>query len=198
MQLPQAEPDYAAISKRIDDEFLCQHVKKTLRKKLAANNAISIWHQCDRCGQKVGIAIKKASMPPPQVQALPAWDIQGESAFYAEKKKRFDDVYAAEKTRCSDVWDRAYAQYLQTAEWRRKRQLVLLRAQGICEGCRESQAVDVHHLTYSDVGEEFLFQLAALCRKCHDRWHGLLQPSAAATHQQLLQPCPAPTAGESA
>ncbi len=193
MQLPQTEPDYAAISKRVDDEFVCQHVKKTVRKKMAADGAISIWHQCDRCGQKAGIAIRKASLPPIHVQALPVWEAQIESVFQAERNKRFQEVYAAEKIRCSDEWHRVYAQYLQTAEWKRRRQLVLLRAQGICEGCRESQAVDVHHLTYSDVGEEFLFQLAALCRKCHDRWHGLLQPSAAAKHQPLLQPFPAPT-----
>lgn len=177
MQLPRIEPDYNAISKRVDEEFACKHTDKTIRRKLAADGAISIWHQCDRCGHKVGIAIKKASMPPAQVEALPHWDAQSESKFYAEKKKRFDEAYAAEKKRHAEAWQRAYEQYRQSPEWKRKRQLVMLRAQGICEGCREVEAIDVHHFSYDDVGQEFLFQLVALCRKCHDRLHGRIPTS---------------------
>jgi 5-methylcytosine-specific restriction endonuclease McrA len=192
MQLPRTEPDYAALSKRVDNEFECKHPDKTIRKKLAADGAISIWNQCCRCGHKVGIAIKKASMTPIQIEALPLWDTQLESTFYGEKKKYLDQAYAADKKRCSDTWHRAYAQYLQTPEWLRRRKLVMLRAQGICEGCRESEAVDVHHLTYSEAGEEFLFQLVALCPKCHARWHGLLQPTGDATHQPPTQPRPVP------
>ena len=28
-----------------------------------------------------------------------------------------------------------------------------------------------HHLTYENVGEEFLFELVALCSDCHERLH---------------------------
>jgi hypothetical protein len=172
MELPRTEPDYNAISKMVDEEFVCKHTHKTIRKKLAADGAISIWHQCDRCGHKVGIAIKKATLTPAQVEALPVWNTKLESGFYAQKKKRFDEAFAADKKRCADVWQRAYEQYLQTPEWKRKRQLAMLRAQGICEGCREVEATDVHHYSYDDVGHEFIFQLVALCRKCHERLHG--------------------------
>jgi len=33
-------------------------------------------------------------------------------------------------------------------------------------------ATEVHHLTYQHVGHEFLFELVAICRECHTRWHG--------------------------
>jgi transposase len=185
MRLPQREPDYAAISKRVDEEFACKHAHNTVRKKLAADGAISIWQQCDRCGHKVSIAIKKATMTLAQVQALPTWDTQLESRFYAEKKKYFDESYAAEKKRHADAWHCAYDQYLHSPEWKRKSKLVMLRAQGICEGCRETEAIDAHHLSYDDVGHEFLFQLVALCRKCHDKLHGRI-PSVSSPPSTLV------------
>jgi hypothetical protein len=172
MQLPRTEPDYNAVKKTVDDEFACKHTNKSVRKKYAADGAISIWHQCDRCGHKVGVAIKKATFTQAELDALPKWDNQIETGFHAESKKRFDELWANEKQRQLGVWQQAYEQYLQTPEWKRKRQLVLLRAQGICEGCREVEATDVHHLSYDDVGNEFLFELVALCRKCHQRLHG--------------------------
>jgi len=178
MQLPHTEPDYSAVKKKVDDEFVCKHAAHTVRKKFAADGAVSIWHQCDRCGHKVGIAIKKASLTPAQLQALPEWDGQIEARFHAASKKRFDELWANEQQRQTEVWQRAYDEYLETPAWKRKRQLVMLRAQGICEGCREAEAIDVHHFSYADVGQEFLFQLAALCRMCHERLHGRIpQPA---------------------
>lgn len=191
MQLPHAEPDYAAISKRVDEEFACKHEHKTVRKKLAADGAISIWQQCDRCGHKVGIAIRKATLTSAQILALPSWDTQLESHFYAEKKEHFDETYAAEKKRHTEAWRRAYEQYLQSPEWKRKSKLVMLRAQGICEGCREAEAMNAHHLSYDDVGNEFLFQLVALCRKCHEKLHGRI-PSISSLPPVPVQPGPIP------
>lgn len=51
-----------------------------------------------------------------------------------------------------------------------KRARVLLRAGRKCEGCGE-EATQVHHLTYEHVFEEFLFELIAVCRGCHERLH---------------------------
>lgn len=192
MQLPSRKPDYAAISESVDVEFACKHTHKIVRKKLAADGAISIGHQCVRCGNKVGIAIKKASMMPAQVAALPVWDTQLESGFYAQKKKRFDEVFASETKRYADIWQTAYAVYLKSPQWKRKRQLVMTRAQDICEGCREVKADDVHHFSYDTAGDEFLFQLAALCRKCHERWHGLVEPSVLTPRPTPMRPSPVP------
>jgi 5-methylcytosine-specific restriction endonuclease McrA len=49
--------------------------------------------------------------------------------------------------------------------------LVLQRANGHCEGCGQRKAVQVHHLTYEHVGQEFLWELRAVCSECHDRLH---------------------------
>jgi 5-methylcytosine-specific restriction endonuclease McrA len=31
----------------------------------------------------------------------------------------------------------------------------------------------VHHLTYQNAGNEFLWELVAICRECHARYHAI-------------------------
>lgn len=39
----------------------------------------------------------------------------------------------------------------------------------LCEGCGKARATQVHHKTYRNLGDEFLFELVALCDACHKR-----------------------------
>jgi hypothetical protein len=87
-----------------------------------------------------------------------------------KKEKEQEDLkekYSEEKKE----WEKWYQTYLQSTEWKEKREKVLLRAQGICEGCRENKATVVHHLNYKHVGDELLFELVALCEECHYKVH---------------------------
>lgn len=65
-----------------------------------------------------------------------------------------------------------YRDHLASPEWRELRLLVLKRCNGICEGCGRRPASEVHHLTYVHLGEEFLWELRAVCGGCHSRFHG--------------------------
>jgi len=65
-----------------------------------------------------------------------------------------------------------YKKYMLSNEWKYKRALVMRRCMGACEGCGENKAKEVHHTTYKNFGNEFLFELQALCYSCHDRIHG--------------------------
>ena len=67
-------------------------------------------------------------------------------------------------------WDR-YDRYMQTPEWKERRQLVLKRANYVCEGCGKAKATEVHHLTYERLGKEMLFDLVAVCDECHRKIH---------------------------
>jgi 5-methylcytosine-specific restriction endonuclease McrA len=71
----------------------------------------------------------------------------------------------------ADAWWTTYGAYLSSEEWAERRRLVLERAGLICQGCRRARATQVHHLTYVHVGEEFLWELAAICNDCHERLH---------------------------
>lgn len=73
-------------------------------------------------------------------------------------------------------WWRRYNNYLTTPGWRLRRQLVLRRANGFCEGCGQRRAVEVHHMRYPRdcwpgsadwLAREKLFDLHAVCEQCH-------------------------------
>jgi len=81
-----------------------------------------------------------------------------------------NDRYHLEQQRKIEWRDR-YEKYLQSPEWKAKRRLVFKRCGGVCEGCGEIRATEVHHLTYEHLGNELLWELAAACRDCHERVH---------------------------
>lgn len=66
-----------------------------------------------------------------------------------------------------------YLAYLQSEKWKRKRDAVFQRENGLCQGCREEPIEHVHHLTYSHCGDELLHQLVGFCGTCHNKSHYL-------------------------
>ena len=66
---------------------------------------------------------------------------------------------------------RIYSDYLLSPEWAKRREKVLRRANGICEGCGEARATQVHHKTYDHIYNEPLFDLVAICKACHESIH---------------------------
>jgi hypothetical protein len=85
--------------------------------------------------------------------------------------KERNDLYEQRKIeKDSDFWER-YNAHLQTEKWRLLRLQVLQRDNYLCQGCRIVKAHEVHHLTYRNLGDEFLFQLISLCKPCHDKFH---------------------------
>ena len=53
-----------------------------------------------------------------------------------------------ESTLQKSQWRIDYEEYLSTSTWRAKRDLVMARAGGQCEGCCERAATQVHHRNY--------------------------------------------------
>jgi hypothetical protein len=97
----------------------------------------------------------------------------------AEAAKRVAE-HEAQKEQESIAWWEAYNAYLQTEIWRRKRQFVLERCKGRCEGCFENFAAEIHHLRYPQnvlpgskewIAQEKLFTLVAVCHSCHADLH---------------------------
>jgi hypothetical protein len=65
-----------------------------------------------------------------------------------------------------------YREYLNSLEWKSRRQAVRERCKGICERCSKYLVDEVHHLTYANVFNEPLEDLQGLCRPCHSFTHG--------------------------
>lgn len=67
-----------------------------------------------------------------------------------------------------------YAGYLSSESWRRARKRALSRAGGFCQRCRcSSRHLQVHHLTYDRLGQEYESDLLVVCGTCHEDLHGV-------------------------
>lgn len=69
------------------------------------------------------------------------------------------------------AWRKAYAEYLQSGVWKRRRHEVILRAGGHCLLCQSTQRLEVHHVNYERVGDENPEDLRVLCHPCHVAQH---------------------------
>lgn len=162
--------DSLSVWREVQAENECDHSRWEYRRQEAVNGSEHFYKQCLVCGQRK--RVKKDEIHP--TRRAEAGEVDDGIAdawtrhLRSEVERRLDARRHAEK----EEWDTWYAQYLETSEWKHRRQLVLKRASGICEGCGEAMAAVVHHLTYDRVGHEMLYDLVALCRNCHDRVHG--------------------------
>jgi len=64
-----------------------------------------------------------------------------------------------------------YEEYLQTPEWRQRRDRALSRAGWRCTLCAAKDSLQVHHNCYDNVGEERDEDLTVVCQACHERQH---------------------------
>jgi hypothetical protein len=132
--------------------------------------------QCLSCGKLFGQSVSHTRARPD----TPTADLKAaEQYLKLEQAEREAGrlAEASERQRSRDAskqeWDAWYEKYRQTDAWRERRERVLKRANYVCEGCRINRATEIHHMTYDNTGDEFLWQLVAICRDCHERFHGL-------------------------
>ena len=161
----------------------CACSKTHLTRRVVSGGGVQYWMQCLRCGRATSqaLATEKAlqiaqRMGLSGLQDLSPWDQKLRDEYEKAQSAIWKALDAKRKEQWdANAWERseAYRSYLLTPEWREKRELVMLRARCICEGCGTADAEEVHHLKYPrEWGTEFLFDLVALCRPCHERIHG--------------------------
>jgi len=88
----------------------------------------------------------------------------------AERQREYERL-GREREKQSREWWTWYNNYLRSEAWRERAALVKRRSGGMCEGCGANKATQVHHVTYEHVGNEFLWELRAVCNGCHERIH---------------------------
>ena len=160
----------------------CKHSTTTVRSAIISGGAIQYRNQCSVCGELKGSAIARSRV----TNEPEAIDLTLRERFVAGREADYQALIRKhiklQKEAASGFWQR-YDEYLLSEKWKQKRQRVMLRADGQCEGCGEKPATEVHHLTYANCFDEFLFELAAVCHTCHIRYHKqreerLLRPGA--------------------
>lgn len=147
----------------------CTHQKKEIRCRTASNKTKMFKVQCVRCGELFGEWISHHKIKDPENI------IEIDDNLIRNYNMSCNELRVALQDRIKELdkidffgW---YKEYLKSPEWREKRLLVLDRCNDICEGCMKKVAEEVHHLTYANVGKEFLFELIGLCVGCHERIH---------------------------
>lgn len=151
----------------------CNCDQKAIRLRTQSNGVKIYAEQCLDCGRQIRAVSKNA----PEILEMPERITFDEALKeqWREREQAHRNRQAAEREQAqqekSNEWWQWYNGYLTTPSWRLKRQMVLARANGLCEGCRCRQAEQVHHLTYKHAGNEFLFELVAVCAECHARLH---------------------------
>jgi 5-methylcytosine-specific restriction endonuclease McrA len=148
----------------------CDHTgHRLIRYRLASNGTKMFKVQCTRCGELIGDWIRHEDIKDKDAKG-PIDD--GLRDRYLESVSELKHALIEQKRLINRgsffSW---YDEYLSSDEWMKKREKVLERCNRVCEGCGENIATCVHHLTYKNVGNEFLFELVGLCGACHVRYH---------------------------
>lgn len=170
------------------NDLECSHSLSAIRQRRRSNGVKHFVYQCLQCGEELRAVGKKdpAILSLADIEAFDEalreswyqrrqeyWREQSEqrrNTFEQERERQFAEQ-KTEADRANREWWERYTAYLKTPQWRSKRTAVLARANGMCEGCLTRRATQVHHLTYAHVGDEFLFELVAICDECHSRIH---------------------------
>lgn len=166
----------------IAEHYACDHVGLARNTRRTFSNGVEHIHQqCVGCGASVK-ALQKANFSRAEIAAMPAWDAELPRRRHIERcelEQGWRKHFYARQERARANGQRRYDQYLQSPEWERKRAAVLKRANHVCEGCGTRRATQAHHLTYEHLYNEFLWELRAVCRECHERLHAVQRSESA-------------------
>lgn len=150
----------------------CKHADKQVMRVPVAGGAIQVRSVCMNCGERVGQAQSQKNAA--WVATLPLFT-QDTTEGYQSRRYRERHTYLLNLARIQHAergkFTTFYRNYMKSPEWYEKRDLVLKRCGGVCEGCGIAPATEAHHVTYRHFGNEFLFELLGLCHGCHERIH---------------------------
>ena len=62
-----------------------------------------------------------------------------------------------------------YDQYIKSPEWNALKKQKIDESGGKCEICGKKTELEVHHWTHKTLGREKMSDLAAVCKKCHEK-----------------------------
>lgn len=68
-----------------------------------------------------------------------------------------------------------YDEYLQSPEWKAKRDQAHELAKHRCQLCNSPERLHVHHRTYERIGQEDPTDLTVLCDRCHANFHDVAE-----------------------
>lgn len=169
-------PEWPEVWQKHVDRWACDHGPNLqARYKVSSNGVKSLGHQCLTCGEWIRRKKEYFGFDIPTTEFCQS--IKDE---YREKRNEeakvvyeiWSEVRSQKRSEEKARWLGNYDAYLESEQWQQKRRKALARDGYLCQGCMERPATEVHHLTYKNVFNEFLFELVSVCSKCHVSFHG--------------------------
>ena len=169
MKIRQKSLPYEAIRQAVFHPHDCPHSTTELRRKMASDGRPRYHIQCLVCGQSTQKRISKNKVD--ESEAIPLWDEALHLRVWEKFNRDWEQAkYSVDQISDGDWWAQ-YDEYLESPQWARIRDAVLIRDHHMCQGCGSQKATQIHHLTYEHVRHEFLFELVSVCSSCHERLH---------------------------
>lgn len=149
----------------------CAHVRRQVGRVKYKNSSVHVRECCLDCGEFTGPTLPK-SEGRSSLELIEHEVIRVQyNNLKNEKHNSILQKHVSIQKKKEAGFQKEYIKYLSSEKWRKKRALVLKRANFICEGCLENEATVVHHRNYKSIYSEMLFDLAAICRVCHAECH---------------------------
>lgn len=164
-----------------DHDDCCDNPSLHRVRLVTAGGTIQVRDQCTSCGNVKGNSLggytKEAR------EKLPILDESARKrrstdyselyvAFYRVINEKRERLRLSRRDQIKENWFKDYNRYLNSPEWRSKREKVLKRDNHRCQCCLENYATQVHHKSYEFVdlaGSEPCFDLVSVCTPCHDK-----------------------------
>lgn len=150
----------------------CRHDRFIIHKRQDSLGRDIYFRMCRHCALQISSAIAHKDVAHISVNIDPIEKFENHHKRYESARRQALEKIEQEAAERQQPSRRAeYGEHLASDAWREMRAKVITRAGGVCEGCLDAPAEEVHHKTYAHVRSEFAFELVALCGACHDRLH---------------------------
>lgn len=159
---------YCDLCMTFDVEYFdCEHKNYKLIALKMSNDKIMVKKFCTDCEHTFDNPVKQLGI---DISKLHNTTNESYHNFRTEKDRRFLIAYSEfikNRTSIKSLLAKsAYSDYVNSENWKRKRELAIKRDNETCQICG-NKFQDVHHLTYQHKENEYVFELVCLCRKCH-------------------------------
>jgi 5-methylcytosine-specific restriction endonuclease McrA len=151
----------------INDSPICNNHNMVYVKRYKSDFTPMLNMQCFKCGYLDNKARKIKEVP--DINSIQEASLDLLNSYQENIRKFYEEKRERENKKQKEDWFiNHYSPYLNSREWKDKRELVLKRDNYLCQSCLNSRATQVHHLTYKHVFNEPLFELTSVCKECHD------------------------------
>lgn len=149
----------------------CQHQNVETICNILKNGTKQVREQCVQCGKPFGTPIPHTKIA--SIDSLRRGTVELQFEYDKERRNQLGEIKKKHLSiQFRPGWGSSeYQEYLKSDKWLQKRGAVMHRANGICEGCGMTEPTVVHHHHYHNIYDEWLWELVALCRPCHNQCH---------------------------